>query len=274
MQTERMIPMKKFLALLLSLVLAAALTVPAFAEEVPVENAQAVTMVPLRAVAEALGYTVSWDGSLPGARLTRGSLQAVVVLGQSYAAIISDPTADPVMGNPLPLPAAPAFLAPGTIYVPVEFFAGDGVKVKADGTITVNISTTPTVQIPSPIHSHDSLEALEAAVGFTVPAPAAPVGFTASTIQDIGGTVAELRWTDEIQELTFRVSRGSNDNSGDYTVYPETATLTLNGTAVQLRGQSGHIHLALWTADGFAYSLRANDGLTENQVRQMIGGIV
>ena len=61
--------MKKFCALLLSLALAAALALPAAAQEVPVSGAKAVTMVPLRAVAEALGYTVTWDGSLHGARL-------------------------------------------------------------------------------------------------------------------------------------------------------------------------------------------------------------
>ena len=52
--------MKKFCALLLSLALAAALALPAAAQEVPVSGAKAVTMVPLRAVAEALGYTVEW----------------------------------------------------------------------------------------------------------------------------------------------------------------------------------------------------------------------
>ena len=268
--------MKRFSALLLSLVLAASLTLPAAAEEVTVSGARAVTMVPLRAVAEALGYTVTWDGSLHGARLVRGDREAVLVLGMGYATLTDHAdSGDPVMGKSLPLDTAPAMLEKGVMYVPVNFFNGlEGrtCVTVSGGAVSVEINTTPTggtAQLPNPQHSHNTVEALEAAVGFPVPVPAAPVGFSFTLIQDIGATLAELRWSDEVQELTYRVSRGSSDNSGDYTVYPASGTLTVGDTSIQWRGDAGGIRVALWTREGFSFSLRASDGLTERQVRQM-----
>ena len=274
--------MKKFCALLLSLALAAALALPAAAQAVPVSGAKAVTMVPLRAVAEALGYTVAWDGSLPGARLTLGDREAVLVLGMGYATLLDHGAGgDPVMGISLPMDAAPAMLEKGVMYVPADFFndltGGPCVTVSGSGDISVEINAAPTggtAQLPNPQHQHNTVEALEAAVGFPVPVPAAPAGFSFTLIQDIGGTLAELRWSDEVQELTYRVSRGGSDNSGDYTVYPASGTLTVKGASVQWRGDEGGIRVALWTREGFSFSLRTSDGLTERQVRQMAESVL
>ena len=274
--------MKRFSALLLSLVLAASLTLPAAAEEVTVSGARAVTMVPLRAVAEALGYTVTWDGSLHGARLVRGDREAVLVLGMGYATLTDHAdSGDPVMGKLLSLDAAPAMLEKGVMYVPADFFndltGGPCVTISGSRDISVEINAAPTggtAQLPNPQHQHNTVEALEAAVGFPVPVPAAPAGFSLALIQDIGGTLAELRWSDEVQELTYRVSRGGSDNSGDYTVYPASGTLTVRDASVQWRGDEGGIRVALWTREGFSFSLRASDGLTERQVRQMAESVL
>lgn len=274
--------MKRFSALLLSLVLAASLTLPAAAEEVTISGARAVTMVPLRAVAEALGYTVAWDGSLPGARLVQGDREAVLVLGMGYATLIDRAdSGDPVMGKPLPLDAAPAMLEKGVMYVPADFFndltGGPCVTVSGSGDISVELDDVPaggTAQLPNPQHPHNTVEALEAAVGFSVPVPTAPAGFSFTLIQDIDGSLAELRWSDDVQELTYRVSRGGSDNSGDYTVYPASGTLTVGDTPVQWRGDDGGIRVALWAKDGFSFSLRTSDGLTERQVRQMVESVL
>ena len=273
--------MKRFSALLLSLVLAASLTLPAAAEEVTVSGARAVTMVPLRAVAEALGYTVTWDGSLHGARLVRGDREAVLVLGMGYATLTDHAdSGDPVMGKLLSLDAAPAMLEKGVMYVPVNFFNGlEGrtCVTVSGGAVSVEINTTPTggtAQLPNPQHPHNTVEALEAAVGFSVPVPTAPAGFSFTLIQDIDGSLAELRWSDDVQELTYRASRGGSDNSGDYTVYPASGTLTVGDTPVQWRGDDGGIRVALWAKDGFAFSLRTSDGLTERQVRQMVESVL
>ena len=271
--------MKKFCSLLLSLAMLAALTLPAAAEEMPVSGAKAVTMVPLRAVAEARGYTVVWDGSLPGARLTLEDREALLVLGQSHATLVDHTGGGPAAETPLPMTAAPAMLKKGTIYVPADFFndlAGRTcVTVSAAGDISVEPeASTGGAQLPNPQHRPTTVEALESAVGFTVPVPTAPTGYSFTLIQDIGGSLAELRWSDDVQELTYRASRGGSDNSGDYTVYPASGTLTVEDTSVQWRGDVSGVRVALWTRDGFSFSLRSSDGLTEQQVRQMVESIL
>lgn len=273
--------MKKSRVLFLAALTAAAMTLSAGAAEILLEPA-AVTMVPLRAVAEELGYTVTWDGSLPGARLTWRDQEAVLVLGQSSGTLIDYSLGgDPVMGNPLPMSAAPAFLAPGTIYVPVDFFhalTGDetAVTVSEGGVISVAINTTPTTggaQTANPIHTHEAEAALMAAVGFDFAVPEAPVGFAVSGYQDIGGTLAEVRWTDDIQELAYRINRGgstSSDNSGDYTLYPASGTLDIGGVTVHWRGEAGRIRVASWATEGFIHSIWATEGLAESQLRPMV----
>ena len=50
--------------------------------------------------------------------------------------------------------------------------------------------------------------------------------------------------------------------------------LTVGDTPVQWRGDDGGIRVALWAKDGFAFSLRTSDGLTERQVRQMVESVL
>ena len=96
MRTE----MKKLVSLLLGLTLALSLSLPALAADTLTDGSVTVTvdgeavtevpvMVPLRPVAEALGFTVTWDGSLPGARVDNGSVHTEVVLGRDLYTVTS-----------------------------------------------------------------------------------------------------------------------------------------------------------------------------------------
>ena len=113
-------------------------------------------------------------------------------------------------------------------------------------------------------------------MGFDFPVPDAPAGFQVTCYQDIAGTMAEVRWSDDVQEICYRVSRGgdgtSSDNSGDYTVYAESGTLDAGGTTVHWRGQDGRIRVAVWTGNNLIFSIRAAEGLTQTQVAQMVQG--
>lgn len=274
--------MKKYAALLLSLCLAAALSLPAAAADITVDGkaveAQSVTMVPLRAVGEALGFTVNWDGTLPGARVDNGHAHIDVTLGvDRYQLESSDALG---LTAPFSLGAAPAMLSPGTIYVPAELFRpllgnrADAVTIGTDGSVSFSSGSTGT-QIPNPLHTHNSVDELSKAVGFTVPSPAAPAGFQVAAYEDIGGTIAEIVWSDDIQALTFRMSRGSSDNSGNYTVYAASGTTTAADTAIQWRGpRDGRASVAVWTKGGFSYSLCASDTLTLTQVCQVAESVL
>lgn len=280
--------MKKLISMLLGLTLTLTLCVPALAADTLMDGSVSVTvdgktvtevpvMVPLRTVAEALGFTVTWDGTLPGARVDNGSVHTEVVLGRDLYTVTSSTAVG--MTAPFSLGTAPAMLAPGTIYVPVGLFRvllgnrADAVTVQ-DGTVVIT-TDQETAQIPNPIREHSSLAALQAALDFAFPVPQA-AGCTQSAWRDLRGDLAEIVYDTAEGAVTYRASRGGDggptDNSGDYTAYPESGTLTAGGTSVTWRGQADKVCVATWIAGDTVCSLRAPQGISRELVTALAAG--
>lgn len=280
--------MKKLISLLLGLTLSLTLSLPVLAADTLTDGSISVTvdgtavaevpvMVPLRAVAEALGFTVTWDGSLPGARVETGQASIDLTLGKDLYQLVYTSSAG--KSDPLSLGAAPAMLAPGTIYVPAGLFRvllgnqDDAVTVQ-DGTVVIS-SGGENVQLPNPIREHASLAALRAALDFAFPVPQA-AGCTQSAWRDIAGDLAEMDYATPEGTLTYRASRGgdggSADNSGDYTVYPESGTLTAGDTSVSWRGRDGKVWVATWITGDTVCSLRTPQGISSELVTALVAG--
>lgn len=280
--------MKKLVSLLLGLALALSLSLPALAADAVTNGSVAVTvdgeavtevpvMVPLRAVAEALGFTVTWDGTLPGARVDNGSVHTEVVLGRDLYTVTSSTAIG--MTAPFSLGIAPAMLAPGTIYVPASLFRvllgnrDDAVTVR-DSAVVIT-SGGENVQLPNPIREHASLTALRAALDFAFPVPQAAV-CTQSAWRDVAGDLAEMDYATAEGTVTYRASRGGDggptDNSGDSTAYPESGTLTADGTTVSWRGREDKVCVATWITGDTVCSLRAPQGISRELVTALVSG--
>lgn len=122
--------------------------------------------------------------------------------------------------------------------------------------------TTPPQLTGTPFHQVDTLAALSDAVGFPVTElsalPFDPVS-TTYTAYDEG--LAEITYTGSGgQTATYRQSLGSEGNSGDYNLYPDTQTLPEQNAT--LKGQDGLYTLALWTDGTYTYSLRLSSALS------------
>lgn len=111
-------------------------------------------------------------------------------------------------------------------------------------------------------------------VGFTV-TDLAQLPFEAeeTTYVAYGDQMAQIQYRGEDQTATFRKSRGSEDNSGDYTVYSETHGLSFDEMTVELKGDGGTYTLALWSDGGYAYSLKLEKPMTAEEWRDLISGI-
>lgn len=132
--------------------------------------------------------------------------------------------------------------------------------------------TAPPVQVLPPFRQVDSLDALSEAVGFPVTEvsklPFDPVS-TTYTAYDEG--LAEITYTGSGgQTATYRQSRGSEGNSGDYNLYPDTQTLPEQNAT--LKGQDGLYTLALWTDDTYTYSLHLSNGLSADGWQALLDG--
>ncbi len=74
-------------------------------------------------------------------------------------------------------------------------------------------------------------------------------------------------------EFCFRISEGTEDNSGDYNTYADVRTVTAGDCRVTLKGNGEKAVLAIWSAGGYSYSLSAPQGLTDREWESLIARI-
>ncbi len=100
-------------------------------------SVEADLMLPLRAPAEALGYTVTWDNGKTVVK--KDSTELTVVLGSAEYPMSRTARDGTVVREPLKLASAP-YLKNGTTYVPAELFASllaEGQNLTASGETSV-----------------------------------------------------------------------------------------------------------------------------------------
>jgi hypothetical protein len=121
---------------------------------------------------------------------------------------------------------------------------------------------------------YSSLEQLSEAVGFEVqelrnlPFTVQETEYTA-----IGKDLAQVSYTGAENAVIFRKSVGTEDNSGDFTVYGEQTTVESNNLDIHLSGEDGSTYLASWTDGTYAYSLSIEGGVAETEAMEMVGQI-
>lgn len=230
-------------------------------------------MVPVRALGEALGFTVTWNNF--SVNINNGEMQSDLRIGEeNYFAYTAIPDAVG-MTAPFTLGAAPVLKNDKT-YVPVKLFTvlfcnvDETVKI-TDTTVTIDKHAKAdedgdTAEIPSPLTEHADIASLETAVGFKLRCPALPEGYRADSFIDISGTLAEVFYVSDKDTVVFRMEKGdSADISGDCNVYVDKKTVEVGGVSVSVEG-NGDVRKATWSKDGFAFSLTSEKGLTEAQL--------
>ena len=70
-----------------------------------------------------------------------------------------------------------------------------------------------------------------------------------------------------------RKARGSEDISGDYNEYAETETVSVGGIDVLLKGDAELVKLAVWTNDGYAYSVSSEAGMTADEMMALVSAV-
>ena len=230
------------------------------------------TMAPGRAIAEALGFKVTWNADR-SININNGEMQSDLRIGDNSYVVYTAVEGMAGMSAPFSLGSAPV-IKNNTAYVPIDLFVplfgNDPATVKTSGdTITINPDAKTedgdSSQIPNPLTAHDSLAELAKAVGFDIKAPTVPAGYEADAYIDISGELAEVFYVKGDDTLVYRVSRGEGDNSGDYNTYSNKKTVDVNGVLVELRGND-KVNVAVWSNGGFAHSVLSEQGIAEADV--------
>lgn len=301
--------MKKTLSLMMALAVAGTMAAPAMAANdepmviAPAPNAQSqqaqmkivvkgktmpmqtisvngCTMAPVRAIAEALGFKVTWNADR-SININNGEMQSDLHIGENRYFVYTAVDGMAGMSAPFELGSAP-IIKNNTAYVPIDLFVplfgNDPATVQVSGdTITIDPEAKTedgdSTQIPNPLTGHESLTELAKAVGFDIKAPAVPAGYTADAYIAISGELAEVFYENGSDTLLYRVSKGEGDNSGDYNTYSTKKTVNVNGVSVEMRGND-KVNVAVWSNGGFAYSVSSEQGIAEADVIAAVNSVL
>ena len=234
-------------------------------------NGEVLVLVPLRETAEQLGFKVSYNkGTI---LVDDGIMHTNLTIGENtYQVVTSNP--DLVgMSAPFSLSSAPV-MTNGKTYVPIELFVpltgNDSSIIKTDGS-AISISKkadtkNEDVQIPNPLTEHETLADLAKTVGFDVTLPTLD---KETAFIDISGTIADVRFADDEDTITFRKAKGSDDISGDNKTYKENKTIAVKDVSVSVKGNDG-INTATWQKDGFTYSFSSDKAMTQDALVKAI----
>lgn len=262
--------MKRIFAMLLVLVMgmcgAAAMAekTPALVYESQIASVEAYredgcVMLALKDLEAAFGLVVTENGG--EYTLDNGLNRASFKLGADSCTIsnlIEETPAETVQLG------AAAAEADGKVYIPAELLRavmGEGaVRVEEDGVYIRNDGYF-IKGLPNPMEEQESLAALSEKVGFAVIAPETLGDFQRTSLFSII-TMAQVTYVNGDQELCYRISPTSDggDNSGDYVKYENVKTEKAGEISVTFKGNDGKISLAIWTQNGYDYSVGIREG--------------
>lgn len=227
-------------------------------------------MIPLRAVAEKLGYKVTWDNELKAAKIDNGTYGMTFHIGKDTYARYS--TVEGSMGftTPETLGTAPELVNSVTM-IPAKALELLDLNVETDkSTMGVRITekketSDPSVQIPNPIVEYKTLEEAMKAFGQDVKIPVSLRTAEADFYCVIDKTLLEVQYKDGSY---FRVeaqdpkAEGVQDISGDYNLYKYEKALAVDSVkeGVTLKGvtksnKEDAVKLVYWMDGTNAYSI-------------------
>jgi len=116
------------------------------------------------------------------------------------------------------------------------------------------------------IIEYSSAAELSDAIGFDVQDISnVPFEVTNVVYSDFFGDIAEIDYYGENDEqLTFRKSIGTDDNSGDYTEYDIIKEIETCGYAITLKGSDEGCSLVIWTDGEYSYSISSTIAYSED----------
>lgn len=293
--------MKKLIACSLCAVMALSLSVAAFAAEpmviAPAPTAdepqtgyalhingrdagiRACIMVPLRAVAEKLGFEVVWNGNNT-ITVTGDALYADLTIGEDQ--YFTAPTQEGVLGASLFSLGMAPYAVDGVTYVPLSLFdtllgSQQGAVTMRDGVICLDtdpLNRGEAVQSPSPLQEYETLADAAKTVGFELTVPDTVNGSDRRDFFTISGETLQVIYRKgEDETARIRKAVGTEDISGDYNAYAQVNTTSVDGATVTLKGNSDRVSLATWTADGYTYAVSVEGGISSAHMTELVSAI-
>lgn len=130
------------------------------------------------------------------------------------------------------------------------------------------------IGMPNPFTDFDTLSEAEKQTGFYITLPDAIGSSDKRIYRAMNDEMLEVIYVNGEDETgRIRKARGSEDISGDYNDYAETETVSVGGIDVLLKGDAGLVKLAVWTNDGYAYSVSSEAGMTADEMMALVSAV-
>ena len=128
------------------------------------------------------------------------------------------------------------------------------------------VETADTNQIANPWSEVDSISEAKTITGFDFTVPESIDGNSQSLVQVMNDELIEVRFGDDI---IVRKSKGSEDNSGSFNSYD---TVKEEGN-LTVKGNGDTYNVAIWTSDGYSYSITSSNGLSMEAITDAASSI-
>lgn len=130
------------------------------------------------------------------------------------------------------------------------------------------------IGMPNPFTDFDTLAEAEKQTGFYITLPDTIGSSNNKIYRAMNDEMLEVIYVNGEDETgRIRKARGSEDISGDYNEYAETETVSVGGIDVLLKGDAGLVKLAVWTNDGYAYSVSSEAGMTADEMMALVSAV-
>ena len=233
-------------------------------------------MVPVRAVAEKMGFTVGWDGENQAVTVGDVSWEVKAYIGLDNYTGVSKTAIG--MTAPQSYGAAPQLIE-DTTFVPAKMFELLDYTYQAVGQfvdfekIGAAEDETP-VQIPNPFVPYESLADVKEVLSFDPVIPSVlPAGFEQNEISSTGSDFLQIVYTDHSDNrIVYRMAEGSEDISGDYNTYKINKEVKIGDLIVTMRGND-KISNAIWSSGECTYSIYSDAGFEKAEIIELIGSI-
>lgn len=123
--------------------------------------------------------------------------------------------------------------------------------------------------------TYDSVKELSEAVGYDIKEPTSfPGEVTERNYQDINHEIAEINYGGSFGTISYRVSKGTKDNSGVYEAFKEDKKVEIEGISVTLKGETDKYALVIWTDGTCSYSMYCIPGISEANAKTLANEII
>ncbi len=96
-----------------------------------------------------------------------------------------------------------------------------------------------------------------------------PFEATEIAYQDYENNLVEILYSNGDESISYRVSKGDEDNSGDSNEYSNVFEKEIDGAVYTLKGEGDLIYCVLYSRGEYSYSITSTMGLTLKQIEDM-----